>query len=697
MAFATLNGLVAMRFDAAAWPAHSAPVVLAPGTLSSFSETSGAYGPEASRAMFAWRSGTSIFACITDANGNAVSNVVTVASGASPSVSWNGSHFVIAWSAGASIVCKRFDSNALPVDAQPIVIANSPGHVPAAASIAGETLVAWVGEDATPNYRVRGARISAAGTVLDPGGFIIYEGPRASFVEARNQVMDVAAIGNGYHVIWIENRLSCGTNVIDWQDVYGAVVSSGPPPAAGPARILSASEQQDGMVATTVGDRFWTAWNSRSRSSYMLLAARRDQNGFPLDPAGIGIAAASNCGFGSQNTFYAPAADGNANFVLTAWRHAYFSQTSDELRVQFCIYTPSGVRIGCSYVSFVNRWNLGPMPVAVAARDTDFLIAYSARASTDSVVMAWTGIDNAVHQVDYDSRDLGVGEIVEDAASNGDSFLVSWSKNGNGRDSFVGRIDGSFHLLDPNGISLATGPGDQLGARLASDGNQFLAVWMDGGTLRASRIDTQGSVWDPGGVVVTTLSSGEALDVDWDGTHYVVAWADIVGGVRFARLKRLATDLSSPDPVPVELAERHDTLKGCRVASLDGTSLITFTRKQLPDGLPSGYGILYHNPAVLAVSPGSVPVPIASGVAPNPFWSSTEIVTGGLEGQPGILRIIDASGRLVREVRALPAFDRTVRWDGRDEDGSPVSSGTYFYEISTSDGSAVRGKVIKLR
>jgi hypothetical protein len=311
--------------------------------------------------------------------------------------------------------------------------------------------------------------------------------------------------------------------------------------------------------------------------------------------------------------------------------------------------------------------------------------------------MAWTGIDNAVHQISYDSRDLGVGEIVEDAASNGDSFLVSWSKNGNGRDGFVGRIDGSFQLLDLDGIPLATGPGDQSGARLTSDGNQFLAVWIEGGTLLAARVDTQGSVLDPGGVVVTTLSSGEALDVDWDGTHYVVAWADIVGGVRFARLKRFAADLTSPDPVPIELAERHDTLRGCRVASLDGTSLITFTRKQLPDGLPSGYGILYHNPAVLAVSPGSVPVPIASGVAPNPFWSSTEIVTGALEGRPGILRIVDATGRLVCETKALPAFDRTVRWDGRDEAGSPVSAGTYFYEISTSDGAAVRGKVIKVR
>lgn len=65
---------------------------------------------------------------------------------------------------------------------------------------------------------------------------------------------------------------------------------------------------------------------------------------------------------------------------------------------------------------------------------------------------------------------------------------------------------------------------------------------------------------------------------------------------------------------------------------------------------------------------------------PNPFKSSTTIRF--VLPQPGQveLKVLDTSGRLVRTLEAgeLPAGPHDASWDGRDEHGSPLSSGVYF-------------------
>jgi len=72
---------------------------------------------------------------------------------------------------------------------------------------------------------------------------------------------------------------------------------------------------------------------------------------------------------------------------------------------------------------------------------------------------------------------------------------------------------------------------------VASDGSGFLAVWVDGergqcsppcsGAIHATRLDASGQVLDPGGLAI---SYEELCKFDpavaFDGTHYVVVWAD---------------------------------------------------------------------------------------------------------------------------------------------------------------------------
>lgn len=67
--------------------------------------------------------------------------------------------------------------------------------------------------------------------------------------------------------------------------------------------------------------------------------------------------------------------------------------------------------------------------------------------------------------------------------------------------------------------------------------------------------------------------------------------------------------------------------------------------------------------------------------APNPFLSSTRIAFSTKEEAHVRLIVFDARGRMVRMlVDGIRKPSRYVEeWDGRDDSGRRLSSGTYFY------------------
>ncbi|MBL0174793.1 MAG: VWA domain-containing protein [Ignavibacteria bacterium] len=79
---------------------------------------------------------------------------------------------------------------------------------------------------------------------------------------------------------------------------------------------------------------------------------------------------------------------------------------------------------------------------------------------------------------------------------------------------------------------------------------------------------------------------------------------------------------------------------------------------------------------------------------PNPFTRSTMVeflVPASARGQRVLLRIYDASGRLLRvltDAEAVPGLWR-VAWDGRDAHGDALAAGTYFCELRS-------GKTVQL-
>jgi hypothetical protein len=82
---------------------------------------------------------------------------------------------------------------------------------------------------------------------------------------------------------------------------------------------------------------------------------------------------------------------------------------------------------------------------------------------------------------------------------------------------------------------------------------------------------------------------------------------------------------------------------------------------------------------------------------PNPFQTSTSFVISVPKEGHADIRIIDASGRLIRRLdQTLRAGPHEIRWDGRDESGRAAPSGVLFCEVAV-DGSKQARKIIHAR
>ncbi len=71
--------------------------------------------------------------------------------------------------------------------------------------------------------------------------------------------------------------------------------------------------------------------------------------------------------------------------------------------------------------------------------------------------------------------------------------------------------------------------------------------------------------------------------------------------------------------------------------------------------------------------------------APNPVVNGTKIVFYLDKPSHTILRVYDGKGSLVKCLRDenLPAGSYSLIWDGKDQNGQPVKSGVYFYQLNT--------------
>jgi hypothetical protein len=198
------------------------------------------------------------------------------------------------------------------------------------------------------------------------------------------------------------------------------------------------------------------------------------------------------------------------------------------------------------------------------------------------------------------------------------------------------------------------------------------------------------------GVLPVLISGSEGLDVaDID-----VSSLDLSGGTaRHASVADLGNDGSCPDQAPDGYDDLLVKFDAAGIAAAigpvaKGESVTLSLNGTLQDGTA-----LYGETVVRIVGgPGDGPVTTGDGPAtssvpqrsmlhpniPNPF-NPTTTIRFDLAGSGRVtLRVFDVRGRVVRTlVDGLePAGHRLVEWDGRNDGGRVVPSGTYFYRLT---------------
>ena len=93
----------------------------------------------------------------------------------------------------------------------------------------------------------------------------------------------------------------------------------------------------------------------------------------------------------------------------------------------------------------------------------------------------------------------------------------------------------------------------------------------------------------------------------------------------------------------------------------------------------------------IILTPVSIDQPAAPAILggnfPNPFSGETTITFGLTQATEASIRILDATGRLVRELNLgwLEAGDQRVIWDSKNAQGNTAKAGLYFYQLHTAN------------
>jgi hypothetical protein len=343
-------------------------------------------------------------------------------------------------------------------------------------------------------------------------------------------------------------------------------------------------------------------------------------------------------------------------------------------------------------------------------------------------------------------------------AWNGTYHLVVWqdARNTSQFPQIYGQRLDVFGALTGSNFYISPSDGYYHGfPRVASNGSEFLTVWVDNsssgnsyGRIRGQRIGLDGTLL---GSVIAVASAGSYPDIAWDGTNYLIVYQrptatvrwDIYGqrisstgslvGTEFAintaandqTLPRVIYDPQSGRYAVVWVSEQSTPAIYKQIVNTNGSLFgspaiqANANYHQIYPALANGidndmvvwadfrsgtsFDIYGDNPTIIGVDEkdesGYKTDHLTLEVCPNPFSDKITIRYMIHDARCRIhdLRIFDADGRLMKQFNHLTIqpFNQVV-WDGTGNLGYAVSPGVYFVVLNTN-GQTVTEKVILTR
>jgi hypothetical protein len=376
---------------------------------------------------------------------------------------------------------------------------------PAVSANSNSFLVVWADARAGTGPHLYGTRVSRAGLVLNESGFPI--GPQFGSQGAPT----VGSNGDDFLVAWHD-----ATSVL-YRTIHAARITSAGVVADPDAIPIStrAGVQISPSVASD-GHDYLVVWNDNrnSASGFDIYGARVTSAGSVSDPDGIAICTA-------PAEQYVPTIGAGSEGYLVAWldhrngRSGSFDIYGTRLTWAGVVQDVDGIAI-----SLATRDNAATASPRVAACGNRFLVAWA----DESIFAKQVSHDGAV----LGSEPIAVGqsaqrEEVPATASNGQDHLVVWW-HGRGSHIVGARVAGNGTVLDPDGLTISK-DGASGRPRVASDGNDFLVVWSQGGVWGA-RVSRAGTVLDPGAIAVSRLfGSTSPASIASNGRNYLIVWS----------------------------------------------------------------------------------------------------------------------------------------------------------------------------
>jgi len=421
-----------------------------------------------------------------------------------PSVAFDGNNYLVVWTDwrdtlfNTSVLAARVTPDGTVIDNEAITIDTMGVYASVGFDGTNYLVVDW-------GWGIQGFRVTPTGEVLDSTAIVI------SSSDGWQQAL--AFDGANYLVVWEDYRDSVS-------QIYGARVSptgavldtAGIAIGTGPHRLVC-------PAITFDGTNFLVVWEVRDPTTAYICGTLVSPAGQALD-SGFVVDSASQI-----DDMYGPTATSDGTNSLVVW-HDFTLGMRGALVASGGSVVDSGIAIAPADVGYAGH--------AALYDGTDYLVAWKAWSPVDCILAsrisrAGVPLDTPGVYVSAPPQAFTDNPAV---AFDGNRYFVAWDDDRSFCPNiYGGRLTRQMNMLDTTGIGISRDINTQYGSSVAFDGNNYLVAWTDNRNqaeaMIAARVSPGGANLDPAGIPICTLGfHREYSSVAFDGTNYLVAWAD---------------------------------------------------------------------------------------------------------------------------------------------------------------------------
>ncbi len=338
-----------------------------------------------------------------------------------------------------------------------------------------------------------------------------------------------------------------------------------------------------------------------------------------------------------------------------------------------------------------------------------------------SIAIGWPPSGFSLSDQSLEANNVAVKKI-----SDSEGVLAVWNQDGNFSDVYAQKINWDGDVQWGNyGVSICTADNDQsaISFDIDSDGSFAFISWEDyrngvdyniigkeidihSGSVPNQDIYFSSDTTSQQKPLVKSVAPGEFILIWEDGRGYYNSDPLLINGVDLYGSAYIVGSgrTTGIDGIPISV-EYHDQKKA-KMTKYSGNDYLLHwidLRSSGKEDLANYYAKTIRRSDILSTEENgrSIPMPNSfsiESVYPNPFNGNISFDFN--VSSPGLIefRVFDIGGRLVRDDLIVNGYQgkHRISWDGRDQFGRLVSSGIYYYKLS-SGSSIVKGKITYLK